>query len=104
VLFSDTKPQGSEKILGDFGKGLFKVFICFNKQFFARRVKSDKPTYVIITNPVDKRNYEVLTRRAGMKNNDRVFTFANNNDEVGTIEEVTGSFGINLQKWPRAND
>lgn len=104
VLFSDQKPQASEKILSDFGKGLFKVFICFNKQFFARRVKSDKPTYVIITSPVDKKNYEVLTRRAGMKNNDRIFTFVNNNDEIAMVEEVAGSFGINLQKWPRAND
>lgn len=85
-------------------KGLYNLLICSAKQVFARRIKTNKPTYVIISSPVDTKNYEILTRRAGMKNNDRIFTFVSNNDETAMVEDVAGHFGINLQKWPRIND
>ncbi|OMJ83383.1 hypothetical protein SteCoe_15716 [Stentor coeruleus] len=96
--------QISEDILNIFSKGLCNVLICSAKQVFARRIKTNKPTYVIISSPVNKKEYEILTRRSGVKNDDNIFTFVCNNDEIAIVEEVTGCFDINLQKWPRIND
>lgn len=99
IIRTNQRIQSSGDTLNDFTKGLYNLLICSAKQVFARRIKTNKPTYVIISNPVDTKNYEILTRRAGMKNNDRIFTFVSNNDETAMVEDVAGHFGINLQKW-----
>lgn len=104
IVRFDEKVSVSDAIINQFNNGMFKLLICAGKQVFARRIKTIKPVYVVISKPVGVNAYEVLSRRAGMKNNDRIFTVVSNNDEIESIETVAGFYGFKMQKWPNAND
>lgn len=104
VTFGKADHSTSSAIFQDFSKGIFEVLICNTKQFFARRIKTTTPIYVIFTSPVDTKSYSMLVRRAGRVQNDRIFTFIIPNDHMDQIEDYAKSYKIKVSEWPSIND
>ena len=104
VIYTGTPHPASVAILTDFRKNLFNVLICPAKQFYARRIVTERSVYVIMLQCPDIETYGILSKRAGYSNNDRVYTFTNNNDQISSIEDISESYKINIRRWPNPND
>jgi ATP-dependent RNA helicase len=104
VISDERKVSQEDEILREFSKGVHNVLVCVGIQYFARRIKTKAPTYVIVAEVVDVDAYEVITRRAGMGTNDRVYVFTENNDQAAVIEALSEKYDIKFSAWPNAND
>ena len=92
------------RVLMEFEKKLFQVLVLPGRQFFSRQIKSEGNLYVAIFDMPEVDLYETLSRRGGCHTNDRVFLFAQGNDAIERVDEISDFYKIKFSMWPNNND